>query len=56
VWWYFAYSGSYRDIEERMLERGIGVDQFTIQRWVIDYLPFLENEFRKNHKRKVRSS
>ena len=47
---------SYRDIEEMMLERGIAVDHSTINRWVIHYAPLLEDEFRKNYKRKVGSS
>jgi len=54
--WYLSYSLSYRDIEEMMLERGIHVDHSTIQRWVVYYSPLLENEFRKNHKRKNGSS
>jgi len=56
VRWYLSYSLSYRDIEEIMLERGITVDHSTINRWVIHYAPLLEDEFRKNYKRKVGSS
>jgi len=56
VRWYLAYSLSYRDIEEIMLERGTNVDHSTINRWVIHYSPLLENKFRKNYKRKVGSS
>ncbi len=53
VRWYIAYSLSYRDLEEMMLERNIKVDHSTINRWVIKYAPLLENEFRKNYKRSV---
>ena len=53
VRWYVAYSLSYRDIEELMLERGVKVDHSTLNRWVIHYAPLLENEFSKNHKRKT---
>ncbi len=53
---YLSYSLSYRDIEEMMLERGTKVDHSTLNRWVIEYAPLLENEFRKNHKRKTSSS
>jgi putative transposase len=53
VRWYLAYSLSYRDLEEMMLERNIKVDHTTINRWVIHYAPLLENEFRKNYKRPV---
>ena len=53
VRWYLAYSLSYRDIEELALERGLKVDRSTINRWVIDYAPLLEESFRKRHKRPV---
>ena len=56
VRWYVSYSLSYRNIEEMMLERGIKVDHATLNRWVIEYSPLLENEFRKNYKRKIGSS
>ena len=56
VRWYLSYALSYRDLEEMMLERGINVDHSTINRWVIEYAPLLEEEFRKNYKRKVGSS
>ncbi len=51
--WYLAYSLSYRDIEELALERGLKVDHSTINRWVIEYAPQLEETFRKRHKRCV---
>ena len=51
--WYLAYALSYRDIEELMAERGVKVDHSTINRWVIEYAPQLENEFRKKHKSQV---
>lgn len=56
VRWYLTYSLSCRDIEEMMLERGIKVDHSTINRWVIEYAPLLEDEFRKQSKRKTGSS
>lgn len=56
VRWYVCYSLSYRDIEEMMLERGIKVDHATLNRWVIEYAPLLESEFRKKHKEKTGTS
>ena len=53
VRWYLAYSLSYRDIEELMLERGVPVDHSTLNRWVIQYAPLLETAFRKKHKKRV---
>src|ERR1700709_1796610 len=35
VRWYVAYSHSFRDLEEVMAERAIGVDHSTVHRWVI---------------------
>ncbi|KTD04006.1 transposase [Legionella geestiana] len=51
--WYLAYALSYRDIEELALELGLKVDHSTINRWVIDGAPQLEDEFRKRHKSPV---
>ncbi len=56
VRWYVAYSLSYRNIEELLLERGVNVDHSTLNRWVVHYAPLLEEEFRKNHKKKVNNS
>ena len=53
VRWYVAYALSYRDIEELASERGLKVDHSTINRWVIQYAPQLEESFRKRHKRPV---
>ena len=55
VRWYLAYALSYRDLEEIMKERCIPVDHSTIQRWVVNYSPLLEQEFKK-YKRPVGSS
>lgn len=56
VRWYVGYSLSYRDVEELALERGLKVDHSTINRWVIEYAPQLEELFRRKHKRPVSSS
>ena len=53
VRWYLAYSLSYRDVEELALERGLKVDHSTINCWVIEYAPQLEETFRKRYKRPV---
>jgi putative transposase len=41
------FSLSYRDIEEILKDRGLGVDHATIQRWVIKYTPDLEKSFHR---------
>ena len=56
VRWYLAYALSYRNIEELMQERGVDVDHYTVQRWVVQYAPELEKRFRKKYKRPVGKS
>jgi transposase-like protein len=46
VRWYLAYSLSYRDIEELLLERGLKLDHSTINRWVLEYSPQLAKIFK----------
>ena len=53
VRWYVAYSLSYRDIEEIPAEIGVSADHATINRWVIEYAPKLEEQFRKSYKKRV---
>ena len=47
--WYVAYPLITRNLEERMLERQMSVNQFTINRWGIQDSPPLEAEL---HRRK----
>jgi putative transposase len=49
VRWYVAYPLSTRHVEARMEERGVEVDHSTMNRWVIQYSPQLEDAF---HRRK----
>ncbi len=46
VRWYLKYALSYRNLEEIMAERGLGVDHTTIYRWVMAYAPELETRSR----------
>jgi len=48
-----SYSLSYSDVEELAMERGLKVDHSTINSWVIEYAPKLEEAFRKRQKRAV---
>lgn len=41
VHWYLRYGLSYRDVEELLAERGIGVDHVTVYRWVQRFTPLL---------------
>lgn len=43
VRWYCRYGISYRDLEQMMGERGVGVDHSTIYRWVQKYAPEIES-------------
>jgi transposase-like protein len=55
VRWYVAYPISYRRLEEMMEERGVEVDHSTLNRWVVKYVPLLDQQFRAR-KRPVGSS
>src|SRR6201992_4266137 len=43
---YVAYPISYRQLEEMMQERGVEVDHATLNRWVVKYVPLLDQQFR----------
>ena len=47
VRWYAAYPLSFRNIEERMAERGVFVDHSTLHRWSIKMLPGLAGALRR---------
>jgi len=55
VRWYVACPISYRRLEEMMDARGVEVDHFTLNRWLLKYVPLLEAQFR-TRKRPVGSS
>ncbi len=42
VRWYLRYALSYRDLEEKMSERGLSVDHSTISCWMQRYTPELD--------------
>ena len=41
VRWYLRFGLSYRDVEELLGERGIGVDHVTLYRWVQHFTPLV---------------
>ena len=47
---YLRYSLSFRDVEERLGERGLKADHTTIWRWVQRYGPELEARLRRHFK------
>ena len=51
VRWYVAYPISYRQLEEMMEERGVEVDHSSLNRWVIKYVPLLDQAFRARKRR-----
>ena len=55
VRWYLRYSLSYRDLEEMMAERNLGVDHSTIARWVLRYSPELNKRISRQLRRPNRS-
>jgi transposase-like protein len=45
VRWYVTYPVSHCQIEEMMGEQGVEVDHATLHRWVMNYVPALEQAF-----------
>jgi hypothetical protein len=45
VRWYVAYPISYRQLDEMMVEHGVEVDHATLNRWVLRYVPLLDQAF-----------
>jgi|ERR1700677_2270799 hypothetical protein len=45
VRWYVSYPIGYRQFEEIIEEHGVKVDHATLHRWVLKYVPLLEEEF-----------
>ena len=56
VRWYCKYGVSYRDLEEMLEERGVGVDHSTINRWVLFYAPKLAQKLKKRWKPKLNTT
>jgi hypothetical protein len=50
VRWYLRYSLSLRDVEELLVERGLGADHTTVWRWVQRYALELEQRMRRHLK------
>ena len=46
VRWYLRYGLSYRDVEELLAERGVGVDHVTVFRWVQRFTPLFADAAR----------
>lgn len=46
VRWYCKYGISYRELQEKLAERGVNVDHTTIYRWVQRYAPEIEKWLR----------
>lgn len=46
VRWYLRFGLSHRDLEERLVERGIEVDHVTVYRWVPRFTPMPINAAR----------
>ena len=55
VRWYLRYSLSYHDVEEMMAERSLKVDHSTIARWVLRYVPILNERMGRHLRRPNRS-
>ena len=51
VWLYFRFSLSFREVEELMLVRGVGVSYETIRRWCAKFGQAYANQLRRRRPR-----
>jgi putative transposase len=49
VWLYFRFSLSFRDVEELLAQRGIGVTYETVRHWCLRFGQTYANELRRRH-------
>jgi putative transposase len=54
VWLYVRFTLSYRDVEDLLAERGLGVSYETVRRWALKFGPMFARELR--HRRPRRTS
>jgi putative transposase len=45
VWLYVRFTLSYRDLEDRLAERGLEVSYETVRRWVLKFGPLFARDF-----------
>jgi len=45
VFFYIRYGVFYRDLEEVIAERGVGVDHATLNRWVVKYRSWVATKY-----------
>jgi putative transposase len=48
VWLYLRFTLSYRDVEDLLAERGLGVSYETIRRWVLKFGPAIARRLRQH--------
>ena len=51
VWLYLRFTLSFRDVEDFLAERGLGVSYETVRRWVLKFGPLFAKELRRRHHR-----
>ena len=51
VWLYVRFTLSYRDVEDLLAERGLGVSYETVRRWVLKFGPLFARELRRRRSR-----
>ena len=47
IWLYLRFTLSYRDVEELLAERGLGVSYETVRRWVLKFGPIVACRLRR---------
>jgi len=49
IWLYLRFTLSYRDVEELLAERGLGVSYETVRRWVPKFGPMIARKLRARY-------
>ncbi len=53
IFFYVRYSVSYRDLQEIMVERGVEIDDATLNRLVVRYAPQIAAQAQKRNDRRL---
>jgi putative transposase len=51
IWLYVRFTLSYRDVEELLAERGLGISYETVRRWVLKFGPAIARRLRQRRPR-----
>ena len=51
IWLYLRFTLSYRDVEDLLTERGLGISYETVRRWMLKFGPLIARKLRQRRPR-----